>query len=96
MSRLYTTLQGEKSDQRYEIGPRRSWRNKVTGQYVSIYGAVPFSGEDEKNWEIVVTGYGFYDRYACVYHSRHGQTRDEVVALLTRLNPNFVDERCDE
>ena len=96
MSRLYTTLSGEKSEQRYEIGPRRSWRNKVTGMSASIHGAVPYTSDDKDDWEIVVTGYGYYDRYTCTYHSKYGQTREEVVEALARLNPNFIDERCDE
>lgn len=96
MTRLYTTTQGEKSDQRYEIGPRRAWKNKVTGVFASIHGAVPYTDADKDEWEIVITGYGYYDRYTCTYHSKYGETRKEVVERLTRLFPNFVDERCDE
>ena len=42
----------------YEVIESRVWRHKVTGRKVSIYGALPFWGDsDKESWEIVPQGW---------------------------------------
>ncbi len=47
---------------RYELKPRKFWKNKITKQTASIYGSVPYYTESEKqNWEIVTEGFSVQD-----------------------------------
>ncbi len=43
---------------RYTVIPSRAWRHKDTGQFASLYGAVPWTSSiDERNWETVTRGW---------------------------------------
>ncbi len=47
---------------RYEVIKSKKWFNKITGQTASIYGALPYWNESEKeNWIIKSVGYTIRD-----------------------------------
>lgn len=76
---------------RYEIVPSRFWKNKITGSTASLYGAVPYTNEaDRQNWEIVSNGFVWKDRKTNTYHGQSGQTELQVAERLSRFTNDFA------
>lgn len=76
---------------RYEIGPIRHWKNKVTGRTASLYGAVPFTNDaDRANWEIVDNGFGWHDHKTNTFHGTAGQSLSEVMERLFKFTSDFA------
>lgn len=68
---------------RFEVIPRKFWVNSLTGQRVSIYGAVPAGAE----WSIVEDGFTYRDnRNNTVggYGVRNLRTQEEIEGYLTK------------
>ncbi len=77
---------------RYEVRPIRKWKNTKTGATASIYGAVPYVRDsDRENWTIIQDGYGYWDRRTGTMHGKAGTPRESVVRLLKSFNAAFVD-----
>lgn len=73
-----------------EIIPRKFWKNKVTGASASLYGAVPYLSEAEKEaWEVVENGYTTRNSNGTVggmQSIKADMSREEVVAVVNRWN----------
>ena len=73
-----------------EIIPRAFWKNKVTGQNVSLYGAVPYLNEAQKaEWEVVENGYTTRNSNGTVggmQSVKADMSREEVVEVVNRWN----------
>lgn len=71
---------------RCEIIPRKEWVNQVTGQKASVYGAVPYTSDRERDqWKVVETGYtvrNLNTGTVGAYAIRPNMTRDQVKALV--------------
>ena len=71
---------------RFEVIPRKFWENSITGQRVSIYGAVPGTGAE---WSIVEDGNTFRDNRSNTvgsYGTRNLRTVEEIETHLTKIH----------
>lgn len=78
---------------RYEIAPCRHWKNTKTGRTASLYGAVPYTDGDRKDWEIVVNGFGYWDHNNGTFHNFNGNpgvNENDAAAKLSRFTNNFA------
>lgn len=68
---------------RFEIIPRKFWKNVQTGQTASIYGAMPGGA----GWEIVEDGFTFRDNQHNTvgsYGASNLRTEDEIETYLNK------------
>lgn len=75
-----------------EVIESKCWKHKVTGQTVSIYGAVPYVNETEKqNWEIVSRGFTWrLDNGTIGLGRMPTKTRDEALEVMNKINNREV------
>lgn len=71
-----------------EIIESKCWRNKSTGQTVSIYGATPWTLESQKgNWELHTRGYTWRMSNGTIGLCRQpAKTYEEAVEVMERIN----------
>lgn len=71
-----------------EIIESKYWKNKITGQTASIYGAVPYTNEQEKDqWEKIVRGYTWRLDNGTVGLGRvPAKTYAEALEVMNRFN----------
>lgn len=70
-----------------EVIEAKKWVNKVSGQTASIYGAVPYYGDDKNNWEIQVVGYTWLKSDGTVGLGRvPAKTKEEAVEVMNKVN----------
>lgn len=76
----------------YTVVPKKYWKHKTTGQRVSIHGAVPYSGDADKDeWEVVEDGWTVYNDITGTYGAyslKDDSTEAQAQAVADRLN-NF-------
>lgn len=71
-----------------EVIESKAWINKITGQRASIYGAVPYTNEvDKQNWSLVVVGYTWRLDNGTVGLGRiPAKTREEAEEVMRQVN----------
>ena len=71
-----------------EVIESKQWRNTKTGQTASIYGALPYCSETEKeNWIIEKRGYTWKRSDGTVGLGRKpAKTYEEAVGVMEKIN----------
>lgn len=70
-----------------QVIPAQRWRNVVTGQTASIYGAVPYHGSDEKEWVRERCGYTWQNADGTVGLGRApAATIEEAMEVMAKVN----------
>lgn len=71
-----------------EIVESKHWKNLVTGQTASPYGACPWvSDSDKRNWKLVVRGYTWKNSNGTVGLGRQpAKTYEEAVEVMNNVN----------
>ena len=71
-----------------EVIESKRWVNKVTGQTASIYGAVPYFGDQGKaNWSIEVVGYTWKLDNGTIGLGRiPAKTYEEAIEIMIKFN----------
>lgn len=73
-----------------EVIPSKRWKNSKTGKTASIYGAVPYYSQEEKeSWFIEKTGYTWLKNDGTVGLGRQPtETFEEAKRIMDRVNNN--------
>lgn len=71
-----------------KIVESKHWKNIITGQTASIYGAVPYlSDSDKNNWTIEIRGYTWLKSDGTVGLGRPPtKTFDEALKIMNDIN----------
>lgn len=71
-----------------EVIESKHWRNKVTGQTASIYGAMPYaSSADKANWELATGGFTWRNDNGTIGLGRvPAKTREEALEVMRKFN----------
>lgn len=70
-----------------EVIESRRWKNTKTGRTASLYGAVPWSGENDGTWIVETVGYTWkLDNGTIGLGRTPAKTRDEAVKIMNEFN----------
>lgn len=70
-----------------QIIPAQRWRNLVTGQTASVYGAVPYHGTDEQDWVRERCGFTWLNANGTVGLGRApAETLEEALNVMAKVN----------
>lgn len=74
-----------------KVIPSRSWKHKISGDTVSIYGASPWTAEiDKPNWSVQTTGWTWQNDNGTVGLGRRpAKTEAEAIEVMDRFNKRF-------
>ena len=66
----------------------KKWKNKLTGQYVSIYGSIPWVNDEEKSqWEIISVGFTWQlDNGTTGLGRIPAKTMSEAIEVMNNFN----------
>jgi len=66
----------------------KRWVNRVTGKTASIYGALPYSSDTEKqNWEMQPNGYTWVNSNGTIGVGRpNAKTYGEAIEIMNKVN----------
>lgn len=78
-----------------EIIKSRAWINKKTGETTSIYGAVPYVSEsDKQNWEIETRGYTWRKYDGTIGLGRApAKSYEEALEVMNKVNTIKLEDR---
>jgi hypothetical protein len=71
-----------------EVIPAKKWKNKVTGQTASLYGAVPYTTTAEaEGWEVITVGWTWRNSNGTIGLGRvPAATYEEAVEVMNKVN----------
>jgi len=75
----------------WELCELRVWRNSVTGATASIYGALPYQGENDGTWAVHHAGWGMRSLRGLGVHGKHGTSREEAQAIVDAENVRLAN-----